>query len=114
MAADMLITLVRTYVEGVTGTINTQMGQISSGVTEPLNRIVQQVRNGAWKGEGADRFVEEMTKVVIPALDQLGTLSSDFGTLINKAMDTVSQAEAQASSLVSSLDDVFNTILSVF
>jgi hypothetical protein len=51
---------------------------------------------GMWKGEGANRFVAEMTSEVIPMLVNIMGFNTNFVSALKRAADRMEQAERQA------------------
>jgi uncharacterized protein YukE len=97
-------------VVGVVGTINRLMNSIVNQVTNPLNNWVNHVVGGVWKGDGATRFVEEMKSLVIPQLSNLAVSIGSTGTQVNKAMETINNADNQAGKIAGALMDQFKGI----
>jgi hypothetical protein len=87
-----------------------QVNMIQDAVTSPLRAFVNQVMGGMWRGEGANRFVAEMTNEVIPMLVNIMGFNTNFVGALKRAMDRMEQAERQASSRAQQLFDVFNKI----
>ncbi|MHB8133105.1 MAG: hypothetical protein ACYDH1_02675 [Anaerolineaceae bacterium] len=107
-----ILRIVRSVVNHVISMITAQVNIIQDAVTSPLRGIVQQVTGGVWKGEGANRFVQEMTSEVIPSLVNIGSMNMGFGNGIKKALDIMDQADRQAQSKANELFDVFGKIFS--
>jgi len=110
MILGFLLKLARLVVQGVLNTIKNQVNMVLSAVTQPLQAIVSQVTNGAWKGDGAVRFVEEMQTQVLPALQNLGMGFTNTGSMITRAMDTIYRADTTASRIANGLGDLFGGI----
>lgn len=106
----ILIRIARAVVENIINIINQQIRLIQDVITQPLRQIVQQVVGGAWRGGGANRFVEEMTNEVIPQLVNIGNVNMSFGNTIRRAMDVMDRADRQATQQAQQLYDVFNGI----
>jgi len=107
-----ILRIVRSVVNHVISMITSQVNIIQDAVTSPLRGLVQQVTGGIWKGEGANRFVQEMTSEVIPSLVNIGSMNMGFGNGIKKALDIMDQADRQAQSKANELFDVFGKIFS--
>ena len=107
-----ILRIVRSVVNHVISMITSQVNIIQDAVTSPLRGLVQQVSGGIWKGEGANRFVQEMTSEVIPSLVNIGSMNMGFGNGIKKALDIMDQADRQAQSKANELFDVFGKIFS--
>lgn len=101
---------IQDQVFGSISAITKQADVITSGVTSPLNGLVSQVSDGMWKGDGANRFVSEMTSEVIPMLGRLFTVNLSFADGLKKSADRMNQAFQQASSVANTLADVFGGI----
>jgi hypothetical protein len=107
-----ILKIARSVVNHVISMITSQVNIIQDAVTSPLKSLVQQVTNGAWKGDGSVRFVQEMSSEVIPSLVNIGSVNMGFGSAIKKALDFMDQADRQATSKASELFDVFGKIFS--
>jgi hypothetical protein len=105
-----LLRIARSIVENVVNTINNQIRMVQDAITAPLRAMVQQVLGGVWKGDGATRFVTEMTNEVLPTLVNIGNANMGFGGLIRRAMDIMDRADRQATQHAQQLFDVFNGI----
>jgi phage-related protein len=106
-----ILKIARSVVRNVTQVITGQINLIQDAVTAPLRSMVQQVVGGVWRGEGANRFVAEMTSEIIPQLTGVGSLAGNFGGLINRALDVMDRADRQATSKANALMDVFQKIV---
>ena len=83
---------------------------ITDQITAPLKNWVGQVTGGIWKGNGADKFVAEMTDSVIPMIAGLLTGTQNYANAIKRSMDHMEQAFNQANSIVQTLFDPFQGI----
>jgi hypothetical protein len=101
---------VEDLVEGAIKQIMDQVNMVTNAVTNPLKRIVQEVTGGVWKGDGANRFSQEMTNDVLPMLASLLSINSAFANGFKQAQAALNQAVQQATSAVNQLVDVFNGI----
>ena len=100
----------RSIVRGIINQIMQQVNVIQDAVTSPLRGLVNQVMGGVWKGDGATRFVDEMTSDVIPMLVNIAGINNNYADAIKKSMDRMEQAEREANSHVQQLFDVFSSI----
>jgi hypothetical protein len=87
-----------------------QVNVIQDAVTAPLRALVNEVMGGMWKGEGANRFAQEMLSEVIPMLVNIMGFNTNFANAITKSQNRMNQAINQATSKAQSLFDVFNSI----
>lgn len=106
----ILLKIARSIVNGVMSTIMSLVNHIQDGITSPLRGMVRLVTSGIWKGDGADRFVAEMTSQVIPDLVNIGNINMGFGNAIKKALDMMDIADRQATSKANGLTDIFSKI----
>jgi hypothetical protein len=97
-------------VDGVVGQILSQVKIIEDAVTTPLRAVVGQVTGGIWKGDGADKFVQEMTSEVIPMLVNIMGVNNGYSAAIRRSLDRMNQAEQQAASVANTLMEVFGQI----
>ena len=95
---------------GSIGQITKQGDVIANSVTAPLKGLVNTVTGGAWKGDGANRFVAEMTSEVLPMLATLWVANSSFASGLQKSHDRMQDAFKQAASQAQTLQDVFSNI----
>jgi L-ribulose-5-phosphate 3-epimerase UlaE len=101
---------VEDLVNNVINQVLQQVNIIQDAVTAPLRALVNQVMGGVWKGEGANRFVQEMTSEVIPLLVNIMGFNTNFANAIKKSQDRMQQAVKQATSVANTLADVFGQI----
>lgn len=100
----------RSIVSGIINQIMQQVNVIQEAVTSPLRAMVNQVMGGIWRGNGAERFVDEMMNDVIPMLVGITGVNHNYANAIKKAMDRMEQAEKQATGRAQQLFDVFGKI----
>lgn len=101
---------VRNLVNNVISQIMQQVNIVQDAVTAPLRAMVNQVLAGIWKGNGAERFVGEMTSEVIPMLVNIMGINTGFANAIKRMQDRMEQSERQASSQAQTLFDIFGKI----
>ncbi len=90
--------------------VTKQADVIADSVTAPLKGLVNGVTGGSWKGDGANKFVNEMTSEVLPMLAQLWIANSSFASSLKKSHDRMQDAFKQAASQAQPLMDVFSSI----
>lgn len=97
-----------------------EVQDVVSQVTQQANQIddmmggirggMQPIMGGAWTGQGANAFIDEVQTRLIPEIMALIASIMGFGGGITSAMDTISQADSDANSVVGGLGDVFDSI----
>ncbi|MEI6291668.1 MAG: hypothetical protein WCP19_14690 [Chloroflexota bacterium] len=105
-----LFSFVDDMISGIISQILQQVNIVQDAVTAPLRGIVNQVLAGVWKGDGANKFANEMTSEVIPMLVNILTGTTNYSNAIKKSHDAMNQAFQQAASQAQTLFDVFNGI----
>lgn len=98
---------VRRLVEKAIKGIMDQVNIVQDAVKAPLSALVNEVLGGMWKGEGANRFVQEMTSEMIPLLVSIIGLNTSFANSITKGINRTDQAINQATNKAQSLFDTF-------
>ena len=106
-----LLKVARSIVNNVIQTIRQQANVIQDAVTAPIRSWVQQVLGGIWKGDGANRFVHEMTNEVIKELEMLILSLTSFGGLVNDAIAIMDQADHDTTQVANGLFDIFHSIV---
>jgi len=97
-------------VDGVINQIISQVKVIEDAVTSPLRAAVGQVMGGIWKGDGANKFAEEMTTEVIPMLVNIMNINNRYSSAIRRSVERMNQAEQQAAQAANTLMEVFGQI----
>ena len=105
-----LLRIARSIVMNVVKIVTNQVNLVQDAITKPVQSMVQQVLGGAWRGDGAKRFSEEMTSMIIPQLQNLTMSFTNTGNFITRALDTMERADKAASKIAGGLMDVFKGI----
>ena len=105
-----MFSFIQDAIDGIIGSIMNQFSFIQDLITTPLRALVNQVMQGVWKGNGADKFVAEMTNEVIPMIAGILTGTQNYAQSLKKSQEHMLQGFQQASSIANSLFDTFNSI----
>lgn len=105
-----LLRFARQVVANVASQLNQQFNVVEQAALAPLRAIVGQVTGGVWKGDGANKFVEEVSRMMIPGVGRVGTQIKTLNGNLQRAVTVMDQADAQATSLAKGLGDVFGAI----
>jgi uncharacterized phage infection (PIP) family protein YhgE len=105
-----MFSFIEDAIGGIISSILSQFNFIQDLVTTPLRGLVNQVMQGIWKGNGADKFVNEMTQDIIPMIANILTGTQNYANAIKKSQDHMLQGFQQASSIAQGLFDSFNSI----
>jgi hypothetical protein len=96
--------------EGSIKTITDAANKVEQEVTNPVKSLIGVVQGGIWKGDGANRFMNDMTSQILPMLASLMTVNLNFGGAFSKAESRMGQALQESTRLANSLNDIFNAI----
>lgn len=107
MVLGIILQFARAAVEGVMSQITQQLNVIQDQVLQVIMSQLNPLRD-AWKGQGANRFFEEMEQIVIPSIQRMMQFGQDYTGNIRKAMDLIEQADNRAMSIVNGILDDFN------
>lgn len=107
MVLGILLKFARAAVDGVMGQIMQQVNVIQDQVLQVIMSQMNPLRD-AWKGQGANKFFEEMENLVIPKINQMMSYGGDYAGNIRKAMDLIEGADQRASSIIGGILDEFN------
>jgi uncharacterized protein YukE len=105
-----LLRFARQVVANVTSQLNQQFNVVEQAALAPLRAIVGQVTGGVWKGDGANKFVDEVSRMMIPGVGRVGTQIKTLNSNLQRAVAVMDQADAQVTSLAKGLGDVFGAI----
>jgi uncharacterized protein YukE len=97
-------------VEHAISTISLQGNSIEEQVLNPIQRIVQQITGGAWRGQEADAFVQELNTAVLPEVKSLVGALLSFSRNIRSASNTIVKADNAISETIGGLAEVFDHI----
>lgn len=107
--SDAALKFARGIVDGIAGQILQQTG-IVEDLMGNMRNMLQPVLNGAWTGNGADSFVEEVQSRLLPEIAALIASIGGFSINLNFATETIDQADDKAQSVVDGLGDIFDRI----
>jgi len=96
-------------VQDVVNQVTQQANQIED-VVGGIRGGMQPIMGGAWVGQGAQAFIEEVNTRLIPQIMQLIASIVGFGGGINSALDIISQADNDVFGLVNNIGDIFDSI----
>jgi hypothetical protein len=108
--AKALMRLAIQVVESVVSQATQQLSIVEDQALSPLKTVVQQVEGGVWKGEGANKFIDEVSSISIPGVGQVGDQIRSFQGNLTRARDIIMQADKQAHQVVGNLADTFGSI----
>lgn len=109
MLKRILMVIARAILESVIAALVKLLAKVLDEVTNPMQQIIKSVVDGVWRGQGADKFVDVVSALIIPGIntscEQIDRMKNNLGI----ARDTIDQADADAEQMVRSrLYDGFN------
>ena len=106
-----LVRMVPLNIEMVLKQLTEQSQRVEELVHSPLQQMITQVENGAWIGEGANAFLEEVNSFYLPMVSRIIESCHLASNSLLAAMETFESADEQARSIASNLDDQFREIV---
>jgi len=100
---------VMSEVEDVMSQVTRQAAQVED-VAGGIRGGMQPIMGGAWTGQGADAFVEEVQSRLIPEIMALIASIAGFGGGIGNALNIVQQADGEVFNVVGQVTDIFDSI----
>lgn len=80
--------------------------EVAGGIRNGMNPIV----GGAWTGQGAQAFIQEVQTRLIPEIMALIASIMGFGGGITSALDIIQQADNDVFGVVGQVTDIFDSI----
>lgn len=105
-----LLRFARQVVANVTSQLNQQFNVVEQMALAPVRTIIGQVTGGVWKGDGANKFVQELSSMMVPGIGRVGTQIKTMNSHLQRAIQIMDRADAQVTSLAKGLGDVFGAI----
>lgn len=102
--------IARKAVDMVLGQLTQQINVLDDIVRAPMQAMIGEVTGGAWVGQGADAFVNELTNMFIPGTDGLKAGVSGISAGIGNALDLLDEADSKAQGIVGDIVDIFDSI----
>ncbi len=78
--------------------------QVIQEMLQNVRNRMQPLEDGGWIGRGSDAFFSEMNDEVLPATERLQKALEEAARVTNQIMQTVRQAEEEASGLFKQYD----------
>lgn len=105
-----LIRLAKRILQSVLGQLMQQLNIVQEQALNPMRTIVQAVTGGAWIGEGANAFVEEVSSLMIPGVGKVCDNITFVHSNLQRANDVMERADQEVRNKVNSLSDIFGSI----
>jgi len=109
---DVLFRVAKQIVQQVLGQLTQQLNVVQQLALAPMRQIVQTVTGGAWIGDGANAFVQEVNSLMIPGVGKVGEQISFFSKSLQHGLDVVEQADSKAKGIAQNLGGLFGGIFS--
>ena len=107
---QILIRIARAVLKMVLQQLMQQFNLLQEQVMSPMQKMIQQVTDGVWIGEGANAFVDEVSSIMIPGVGRVADDVDFFRNGLQKAEEIMDQADNQASQKANALGDIFKAI----
>jgi uncharacterized protein YukE len=104
----LLMRMARSILQSVLQGLVQQLNVVEQMAMAPLKMMVQQVVGGAWKGQGADAFVNEVTSLLVPNVETVKEHIGNTSKNLDFARTRVEQGDQSVEQLIRSrLTDAF-------
>lgn len=111
MAKSLFFKLARAGVDYVAEELNKKVQAVAEVALKPVQLMAQQVVGGTiWRGNGADAFVEAVSKLVVPDTNQMMGHITELNGNIHNAVNVMDQVDVKVSAGFEQLGDVFSKI----
>ena len=111
MAKSLFFKLARAGVDYVAEELNKKVQAVTELALKPVQLMAQQVVGGTiWRGNGADAFVEAVSKLVVPDTNQMMGHITELNGNIHNAVNVMDQVDVKVSAGFEQLGDVFSKI----
>jgi uncharacterized protein YukE len=107
---SLLLKIARKILQEVISTITKQMNIVQQQGEEVLRGFTKTIMDGAWVGPAADEFVDELSNMVIPKVNTTHSSINNLVRGIERALNTIEQADKTAADMVGDLDSLFSKI----
>lgn len=105
-----LIRLAKKILQNVLSQLMQQFNVVQEQALSPMRMVVQTVTGGAWIGEGANAFVDEVSSLMIPGVGKvMDNITFVHGNL-QFAQDVMEQCDDECNNRLTALGDVFGAI----
>jgi uncharacterized protein YukE len=98
-------------VQSVQQQFTQQLNVVTEQAFNPMQQVLQQVSNGAWRGVGADAFVDEVSNLTMPGVGIVGEQIRTFQQNLQQAGEIMTQADQAAHQLVQGIEETFSQII---
>ena len=105
-----LISFARKVVSWVSSQLTSQLNVVEDMAAAPMRAMIEQVVGGVWVGRGADKFVEEVSNLMLPGVGKISNQITTTRQNIDHAVDCIDRADQEVNNIVNNLADVFSNI----
>lgn len=106
-----LLRFARAEVDRVIGKLTQQVNIVEELAHGPMRAMVKEVEGGQlWRGRGADAFVRDVSTMMVPGVGKIKDQVQTFQGNLQRASQTIEQADQQAQRLINECVDKFDTI----
>jgi uncharacterized protein YukE len=112
MLLDGLLRFAEQIVDSAVQQLTQQLTAVAEQAVNPLQGILKKLEGGGtWDGTGAQAFSQELSSLHIPGLNVATDQINTYQQNLQRASDTIRQADQAASQTMRSLEDIFGGII---
>jgi hypothetical protein len=108
MIVGLLLSFVRSQVDNLLQNATKEVDRLQDEVLSGLRNALNPLRNGAWTGQGAEKFYDEMESVVFPEIMSIMTGGISFVGAFQNAANIIEQADQAISGMIGGVVDAFD------
>jgi uncharacterized protein YukE len=112
MFENPLLRFARQLVQQVIQQEMQQIAKMEQAALQPMQSMIQQVVGGAWIGNGADAFVNDVTKMMIPGVQQINQGVQTHANGISHAVDVIDKADRDVQKIATDVGQLFHGVFS--
>jgi uncharacterized protein YukE len=112
MFDNPLLRFARQVVQSVIQQEMQQIAKIEQAALQPMQSMIQQVVGGAWVGNGADAFVNDVQRIMIPGVQGINQGIQTHTSGITHAVDVIDKADRDVRNIATDVAQLFHDVFS--
>lgn len=110
IANKVLLKVAKAVLQQVLQGLQVQLKTVEDSAMQPMRTAVEQVMNGAWRGVGADAFVDEVSNISLPGAGVVRDHINTFHGNLVRAQEIMEEADRKAQQSANQLVEIFRAI----
>ena len=110
MIFNWVFKFVKKIVDQVLDQIMKQINVVGDQIQAPFESFLKEILSGAWEGDDADRFVEEVRSVVLPEVSEILNVFGNITGGVQQAADIIESADSKVQNIIDEVGGLFGSI----